>query len=423
MTKAQSLTTQNTTPIFKKFVYSVWVVIAFYTVLYYLMGAYFSSAAVGLGLVFLSPLTLFLEKKDYKRTARMLFIFSCNFYIYATSLGFGHSINIEYYSICAPMIGLLVCDLDDYPAIGLAIGLPVITRVITMGLGTSVIHEAWVFIPEERQIFMALNFFGAFGLSVLFISLFVKTIKEQRLKIISSAKMSSLGEMAGGVAHEINTPLATMNMRLEQLEVDFNDDSASKEEIVNSIHVLKLTTERIGKIVNGLRFFAREGSADALQPAFVHEIIMETLAFCQERFRNHGVELTLMPQEENYFKIHCRSVEISQVFLNLLNNSFDAIQSFEEKWVRIEITEKESYIAISFTDSGKGIPKHLHEKILQPFFTTKDIGKGTGLGLSLSKGIIESHSGRIYLDAQCPNTRFVIELPKVTEESANTGKL
>lgn len=418
MTMGQGLTNQNTAPIFKKFVYSVWGFIVFYAILYSYMGAYFSAAAVGTGVFILSPLTLLIKRQGYRRTARILFLFSCNFYVYATSLGFGHSINIEYYSICAPMVGLLVCDLDDRWTLGTAVVLPVITRVLTITLGASVIPEHWVHIPQEKSLFMALNFFGAFGLSILFISLFVKTIKEQRAQIVASAKMSSLGEMAGGVAHEINTPLATMSMRLEQLEESVKDNSMNQEDILGSIRILQLTTERIGKIVNGLRFFAREGSGDSMQAFVVQDVLEDTLSFCQERFRNHGVELTYTPKNENPIKIKCRSVEISQVFLNLLNNSFDAIQTFEKKWIHIDITEKQSHVEISFTDCGQGIPQELQEKILQPFFTTKGVGKGTGLGLSLSKGIIEAHSGRMYLDKKCPNTRFVIEMPQCQDEVA-----
>lgn len=412
MATGQSPKSQNTTVIFKKFVYSVWAVIIFYSIAYYSLGAYFSAAAVAIGVITLSPITLLLDQKGFTKTARLLFIFSCNFYIYATSLGLGHSINIEYYSLCAPMIGLLVCDFDDYLAIGFAVGLPVFTRILTIALGVSIIPESWIFIPEAKQMFMALNFFGSFGLSVLFISIFVKTIKEQRLQIITSAKMSSLGEMAGGVAHEINTPLAILNMRLEQIEEGIQEGLTSNEEILQSVLILKKTTERIGKIVNGLRFFARDGSADALNPTLVRDILFETLSFCKERFRSHGVEVNLTPENSD-LQVNCRSVEISQVFLNLMNNSFDAIQPLEEKWIQIEITEKPLHIEISFKDSGKGIPKELHDKILQPFFTTKEIGKGTGIGLSLSKGIVESHGGKMYLDPECKNTRFVIELPKL----------
>ena len=243
----------------------------------------------------------------------------------------------------------------------------------------------------------------------------VEELKQVKAQLNQNSKMSALGEMAGGIAHEINTPLAVISMRIEQLEDGLTDGSITPKETLEFTGIVKNTALRIGKIINGLRFFARDGARDETEPVRIHQIIEETLSFCQERFRIHGVDLEFSKTIGTELQIKCRSVEISQVFLNLLNNSFDAIQVIGKKWIRIDLSDKETHVEIAFTDCGNGIPKALQEKILQPFFTTKEVGKGTGLGLSISKGVIESHSGRLYLDTNCPNTRFVIELPKYNE--------
>jgi signal transduction histidine kinase len=109
------------------------------------------------------------------------------------------------------------------------------------------------------------------------------------------------------------------------------------------------------------------------------------------------------------------------VALNLLNNAFDAIQSLEEKWIKISFSDIGDWVKIIVTDSGPGIPFDVQMKMMQPFYTTKEIGKGTGLGLSISKGIIERHNGRLYLDNTSPNTQFVIALPKKAAQATETA--
>jgi signal transduction histidine kinase len=104
-------------------------------------------------------------------------------------------------------------------------------------------------------------------------------------------------------------------------------------------------------------------------------------------------------------------VQIAQVLLNLIRNSCDAIERGAEKWIRIAVTRLPDSIEISVSDSGRGIPENVREKIFQPFFTTKEVGRGTGLGLSVSKGIVEAHGGTITLDTKSTHTRFVVTLP------------
>lgn len=239
-------------------------------------------------------------------------------------------------------------------------------------------------------------------------------ILNQQQSLMTSSKMSALGEMAGGVAHEINTPLAVIGMRVEQMEECVKEGDLDGFDFADGLNVIKNTVERIAKIVSGLRFFAREGRHAKPQKMQISSLIEETLSFCRERFANHGVQLDVVRDNSfNSLEVECRSVEISQVILNLLNNAFDAIEATKNKWVRIQAVDHGEYAEISVTDSGTGIPKDVRDKIMDPFFTTKEIGKGTGLGLSISRGIIDQHQGKLYLDANSPNTKFTILVPKV----------
>ena len=134
-------------------------------------------------------------------------------------------------------------------------------------------------------------------------------------------------------------------------------------------------------------------------------------------FYTHGVNLEYVAATD--VDIDCRAGEIVQVLLNLLNNAYDAISESSEKWIKVELKKEPKSIAIWVTDSGGGIPTEVQKKIMQPFFTTKEVGKGTGLGLSISRGIIESHHGQLILDTSSANTCFIIKLPiKQTEEAA-----
>ena len=173
-------------------------------------------------------------------------------------------------------------------------------------------------------------------------------------------------------------------------------------------------TQRVAKIVKGLRSFARNGSKDPMQEVETEKIISETLELCFERFKYGEIQLQITKIVSG--KIICRESQISQVLLNLLNNAYDAVTEMplKDKWVKVEVTESDVHnnILIYITDCGPGIPKDIASKILEPFFTTKETGKGTGLGLSISVGIVEEHGGKLYLDHGHDNTRFVLELPK-----------
>ena len=137
----------------------------------------------------------------------------------------------------------------------------------------------------------------------------------------------------------------------------------------------------------------------------------KTLDICQERINNNGtaVEVQYLKHDSS---ILCRPVEISQVLLNLINNSYQATSSYPHPWIKIIMEEVGDSFRMQVIDCGEKISPAIKQKLFQPFFTTKDIGVGTGLGLSISRGIIEEHKGKLYYQDDAPNTTFVIEIPK-----------
>ncbi|MCM0606862.1 MAG: HAMP domain-containing histidine kinase [Xanthomonadaceae bacterium] len=232
----------------------------------------------------------------------------------------------------------------------------------------------------------------------------------QKEKTLSASKMSSLGEMAGGIAHEINNPLTIIIGKIELIGIKVKNGSITPEQLAVELSKIHATCQRIDRIIRGLRNFSRDGEQDPFVESNIKQIFDDTLELCRARFNNLGIDLKI--SVDPMITAECRTVQISQIILNLLNNSIHAVENLDKKWITLEASVKENSIMIEVTDSGSGIPKHIAEKLSQPFFTTKEIGKGTGLGLSISRGIAEQHGGSLKLDTECKNTSFKLLIPK-----------
>lgn len=283
------------------------------------------------------------------------------------------------------------------------------------------------FVPEEllakSKVFLRLNKVEK-ELSVLNQSLEgqvyerTRQLIEAESRLIHSAKMAALGEMAGSIAHEINTPLSTVMMLSNQISELLNEQPPDLVETARMTQVISDTAGRIAGIVRGLKTFSRDGNKDAFAAVPLKQILNDTLALCNEKLKNGNIKL-IIENSATDFTIECRPVQISQVLLNLINNAQDAIQQLPEKWININFEKQPDFVQIFITDSGSGISEEIKSKIFQPFFTTKQIGVGTGLGLSISKGIVDAHHGSLDIDKNCTNTRFVLRLPLKQEAPSN----
>jgi PAS domain S-box-containing protein len=243
-----------------------------------------------------------------------------------------------------------------------------------------------------------------------------RKLEEERTHSFHAAKMATLGEMASGIAHEINNPLTVILNRSIQIKNQVRLGEAGIELAATNAEKIITIVNRISKIVRGLRSFARDGGKDSFEFHTIKNILDETMDMCQARFQQNRINLQQNISDPTVLELelYCVPVQIQQVLINLLNNAFDAAIETWPSWIDLNVHADVEHIWISVIDSGEGIPVHLRDKIMQPFFTTKEIGKGTGLGLSISKGIIEAHSGNFYLDETCENTKFVLKLPIVS---------
>lgn len=256
-----------------------------------------------------------------------------------------------------------------------------------------------------------------------------KELEVKRQALIQASKFQSLGEMAGGIAHEINNPLTiimayseTLGRDLKKATITTPAGQPPMDRWVERVERIHRTASRIDRIVRGLLSFARDGRRGEFVKTDLNKVILETLDLCQSKIRNAGITLEIKYFPQATFVIGSPS-QLSQVLLNLLKNAVDAIESEDatsERWIRISCRQTHRENEISVANSGPQIPTEVASRIMEPFFTTKPIGQGTGLGLSISQNIIQMHKGVLTLINSQP-TEFIVKLP--FHEESDLAKL
>lgn len=286
----------------------------------------------------------------------------------------------------------------------------------------------------------------------------LKELKQTQAQMIHTEKMSSLGQLVAGIAHEINNPVnfihgnltpaqeyyqdftdllllyeqhypnphAAIAQKREDLDIEF-----LKQDFRKLLQSMKMGTDRIREIVLSLRNFSRLDET-GLKTADLHMGIDSTLLILQNRLKAHtnvqtGKRKSAITIVKNYGQlspIECYAGQINQVFMNIFNNAIDALRSpelslSEERTLTITIDtenierDRRPWIRITVSDNGIGIAESIQEKIFNPFFTTKPVGQGQGLGLAINYKIItERHGGRFYFRSELgEGSQFILELP------------
>ncbi|MGI0495227.1 sensor histidine kinase [Alkalinema pantanalense CENA528] len=271
-------------------------------------------------------------------------------------------------------------------------------------------------------------------------------------QLVQSEKMSSLGRLVAGIAHEINNPVNFIHgnityaseylqdlMHLIELyqaeypqpspkiskQVDALDLEFIRKDLSNLLASMKTGSERISEIVRSLRSFSRLDEAE-FKPVNIHEGIDSTLMILQSRLQAQSIlmgnaeysraEIQIIKEYGNLPQVACFSGELNQVFMNILSNAIDALEENNppQPFIRIcTVQLSDNQVEIYITDNGPGIPNHIQQLLFDPFFTTKEIGKGTGLGLAISRQIIvEQHGGQLEVKSTVnEGTTFCIRLP------------
>ena len=249
-------------------------------------------------------------------------------------------------------------------------------------------------------------------------------LKQAQAQLVQSEKMAALGQLVAGVAHEINTPIGSINSNTDVLGrtlVKLNEeisriepDCANKypkvKDYVNVIEELtevnKLAGTRITGIVRSLKSFARLDEAE-VQKADLHECLDTTLILLHHEMKNR---IRIIKEYGDISRLKCRASHLNQVFMNILLNATQAIEGEGE--IKIQTGQEKDKIWIRISDTGKGISSENLSRIFNPGFTTKGVGVGTGLGLSICHQIIEEHKGKISVESEPGRgSTFTIEIP------------
>jgi two-component system, NtrC family, sensor kinase len=223
-------------------------------------------------------------------------------------------------------------------------------------------------------------------------------------QLLQAEKLSSIGLLAAGIAHEINTPITGISSYTQILLKD-NVDADRRKSILEKI---EKQTFRASEIVNSLLNFSRMSGSE-FNAVDINQLIADSLALLDHQLELNHIKVA-SELEQTLPPIYGNTGKLQQVFVNLFLNARDAMPSGGE--LAIHTGMNESMVVVNISDTGNGIPKENLKKIFDPFFTTKRIGKGTGLGLAVTYGIIQEHGGRIFVDSDTgKGTRFTLKLP------------
>jgi hypothetical protein len=226
-------------------------------------------------------------------------------------------------------------------------------------------------------------------------------------QLLQSEKLSSIGLLAAGVAHEVNTPLAGISSYAQML-LDEVPEGDPKRTLLEKI---KAQTDRASQIVNNLLNFSRTGDSQ-FRDVEINKVLDDTLQLVEPQLRSAKIEV-ICNYDSNLPPVYGNVSKLQQVFLNLILNARDAMP--EGGRLTIQTRMVDSSLVIDFRDTGVGIPPEHIPHIYDPFFTTKEVGQGTGLGLAISYGIIQEHGGRIFVESRVgQGTHFTIKLPAAT---------
>jgi len=249
----------------------------------------------------------------------------------------------------------------------------------------------------------------------------VRKVEQQQQLLIQKSKLESMGELAAGLAHEINQPLGGISMGLDNILYKLHENELSNDYLSKKVSTLFKDIERIRTIINHVRVFSRSQQNIQKEKVDFMRILDNTLSLVQQQFDNENIILSV-PDNEKPVYIHANEYRIEQVLLNLLSNAKYAVNkkaltntdASYVKRVDIRVTSDNDKLFICVEDNGIGMEIEVMNKIFDPFYSTKDSESGTGIGLSISYGIVKESNGKIYAQSvHGKGTSMFVELPLI----------
>lgn len=235
--------------------------------------------------------------------------------------------------------------------------------------------------------------------------------KELQKKRVDRERLKVIGEVGGQILHEIMSPLSVVNTYSQKL-LRILEESNNQEglELASKI---KASSDRVVETFQDMRSLIK--NKDDYQYVDITKVIRKSYFFTHIQMQKNEIDFILDIQVKD-LKVWGNSGQLGQVFTNLMNNSIQAISSYDDKWIKVTVKKDGENIRVEFIDSGNGIPRETADKVFDSLFTTKGDNGGTGLGLAISKRLIERMGGEVSIDDANPNTCFVLNFPVKSED-------
>ncbi|HJU05508.1 MAG TPA: PAS domain S-box protein, partial [Nitrospiraceae bacterium] len=268
---------------------------------------------------------------------------------------------------------------------------PVELAVTAIRMGTSYLFTAFIFDITERK-------------------RAEEGLREKQEQLVQAAKLASIGELATGVAHELNNPLNNINLFVGNIQDRMRLGIMATETLAKDLERVSQQVQKAAAIVDHLRTFGR-GAPVTREPVSINDVLTSALSLVREQFRLREIDvaLELAPSAPTVLG---NAIQLEQVFVNLLGNAHDSVAELPTKTVTVRSIAHSDLVEVTVQDTGMGMSQEVQRRLFDPFFTTKPVGRGTGLGLSIAYGIIQDHQGVIDVDsAPGHGATFTIHLP------------
>lgn len=399
-------------------------------IVHFTLFAYFGSpilATIALSVAVTFSVTLYLNSKLKFEAAKILALVMIDFYLFVFPLLLGKDAGVQFYAFF--LIGFsftLTYDKSHKPLYRVFQLIPFILLFVA--------EQDWITSTALLDIDPKLKYFSRYMVFVLALlsnfwfirSLYLGNVRAERAIEVQhhrsaqernlsfqNAKMASLGQMAGGLAHEINNPLLIISGKASMVGDLLKAEPLDLARVDSHLDKIEATVGRISKIVRGLLSFSSVELAGHRGIHKVETIFGDAVSLCSAKIEQCGVKVRFEDWGKGAVEVEGHGGDVAQILISLIQNSCDAISNLPDRWILVQTDRLDGQARIRITDSGKGIPSNIADRIMEPFFTTKDVGKGIGLGLSLSLSLAQKHGGNLVYDRDFPNTSFVLTLPLV----------
>ncbi len=348
---------------------------------------------------------IILNRLHYFRLSRLALVIGCSLQVTLDACIGGRVEAHQFYFLPIGVGTGMLFRSNEYRLLSISLAIPLgcflALEISDFSLLNGLVREQTQLLPL-RYFNITVSYLVAAFIGWRFSALFIQSELHAR----NSSKMPALGEMAAGISHEINNPLTIISVSVDSSRRKLQNGSLDPVEINAVFDRIKSSSQRISRIIDGLRKFSRHGSHDPIVFVNVRKIVENALVLIKSRIHQNQIEGKII--ERNPCEIKCRESDILQALVNIISNAVDAVSGLEQSMITVEWQVRNSTMELSVTDSGNGIAENIVEKIAQPFFTTKNPDEGTGLGLSIATGLVRANDGTLELDRESSDTRFVI---------------